>query len=75
MLMFTAIADIKPSAAFPVALVAALSANKAIRPSQLEKVGLTGLLGVKARIESGLVSGKILYDRKLAHFIASYNEF
>jgi hypothetical protein len=75
MLMFTAIADIKPSAAFPVALVAALSANKAIRPSQLEKVGLTGLLGVKTRIESGLVFGKILCDRKLAHSIASYDEF
>jgi hypothetical protein len=75
MLMFTAVADVKPSAAFPVALVAALSANKAIRPSQLEKVSLAGFLGVKARIEGGLICGKILDDRKLAHFISSCDEF
>jgi hypothetical protein len=68
MLMFTAIADIKPSAAFPVALVAAPCANKAVGPSQREKIGPAGLLCDKARIKGGLVCRKILGHLKLVHF-------
>ena len=58
MLMFTAIAYIKSPAAFPVALVAAPCANKAVRPSQREKISPAGLFYVKARIKGGLVLGK-----------------
>jgi hypothetical protein len=67
LLVLAAPADAQPPCALPKTVVSAFGANKAVWPSQIEKVIITGLFITKALIELSLVPGEIFGYIKIVH--------